>query len=174
MKVKRTLSILGIIIVCSLLLMVMWGWSLFRAFRSATSGPTITVSEETTFIEVPLDENGRVILSSLERDEDTGRQYIHWQRCSGGLDRSSDYGDDGDNNGLGISQIEGMGVPGRLISAPSGTAVMFAEIFFQFDRLFDDIFVGDTSFKKEAAFLVRDDRNLTPGVTGNSGTSLCS
>ncbi|MBA4355897.1 MAG: pilus assembly protein TadE, partial [Novosphingobium sp.] len=29
-------------------------------------------------------QHGRVILSSLERDSASGKQYIHWQRCSGG------------------------------------------------------------------------------------------
>ena len=28
-----------------------------------------------------LKANGRVILSSLEKDPTTGRQYLHWQRC---------------------------------------------------------------------------------------------
>jgi hypothetical protein len=34
--------------------------------------------------------------------------------------------------------------------------------------------VGDVNFKKKAAFLVRDDHNLTPGVTGSADSSDCS
>ncbi|MDG2005538.1 MAG: pilus assembly protein TadE [Novosphingobium sp.] len=124
--------------------------------------------------DIRLSENGRVILTSLERDEDSGRQYIHWQRCAGDFDKDSSYGDDGSNNGLSGEEILGLGRPGSLITAPAGASVMYAEIFFQYQPLFGDIFVGNVNFKKEAAFLVRDDRNLTPGVTGSGGTSACS
>jgi hypothetical protein len=36
------------------------------------------------------------------------------------------------------------------------------------------MFVGATEFRKEAAFIVRDHRNLTPGITGTGGTSQCT
>lgn len=123
---------------------------------------------------IGLGENGRVILTSLERDSATGRQYIHWQRCTGDLDRESGYGDDGADNGLTGDLIPGLGKTGSLITAPSGSAVMYAEIFYEYQGLFGDMFVSDTVFKKEAAFLVRDDRNLTPGVTGTGGNSSCN
>lgn len=123
---------------------------------------------------IRLGDNGRIILSSLERDSITGKQYIHWQRCSGDLDKDSDYGNDSDKNGLDGGTITGLGKAGSSITAPSGSAVMYAEVFFRYEPLFGDIFVSDVTFKKEAAFLVRDDRNLTPGVTGTDGSSQCS
>ncbi len=60
MKTKRRLSILGVFFIVGLLVMVWLGWKLVRAVKSAASGPKITISRETTFIEVPLDENGDV------------------------------------------------------------------------------------------------------------------
>jgi hypothetical protein len=123
---------------------------------------------------IGLNENGRLILTSLEKHSLTGRQYIHWQRCSGDLDRDSDYGNDSNKNGLTGTAMQGLGKPGSLITAPSGSAVMYAEVFYQYQPLFGSAFVGNVTFKKEAAFLVRDDRNLTPGVTGTGGSSHCS
>jgi Flp pilus assembly protein TadG len=123
---------------------------------------------------IGLSDNGRVILTSLEKDKTSGRQYIHWQRCSGDLARKSAYGDAGSKNGLTGTVIPGLGKAGSRITAPSGSAVMYAEIYYQYQGLFGDMFVNETTFKKEAAFLVRDDRNLTPGVTGTGGSSHCS
>jgi hypothetical protein len=121
-----------------------------------------------------LEENGRLILSSLEYDDVTGRQYIHWQRCRGDLDRASAYGDDGDNNGLASTQIVGVGSSTDLIQATSGSAVMIAEIYYEYDGIISGT-VGDTAeFRQEAIFAIRDDRNLTPGVTGSGGSSSCS
>jgi Flp pilus assembly protein TadG len=116
--------------------------------------------------------SGRVILSSLEFDDNTDRQYIHWQRCSGSLARNSQYG--GQNYGLTGTQITGLGKPGQVVSASLGQAVMFVEIFYVYQPLFGRMFVGATEFRKEAAFIVRDHRNLTPGITGTGGTSQCT
>ncbi|GGC10052.1 hypothetical protein GCM10011494_30910 [Novosphingobium endophyticum] len=116
--------------------------------------------------------NGRIILSSLERDSSTGRQYIHWQRCSGDLDVDSVYGAEG--AGLTGDTLDGMGPADSLITAQSNSAVMFVEVYYQYQPLFGDMFVGTPRFKQEAAFIIRDDRNLTPGVTGSGGNSTCS
>jgi len=117
-------------------------------------------------------EHGRVILSSLERDSDSGRQYIHWQRCRGDLDMSSSYGPEG--YGLNGPELEGMGKEGSLITASNNSSVMFAEVFYRYEPLFGDMFVGNIEFKHEMAFETRDDRNLEPGVTGSSSDSPCS
>ncbi|MCB2058908.1 MAG: pilus assembly protein TadE [Novosphingobium sp.] len=117
---------------------------------------------------ISFEDNGRIVLSSLEVDSDTDEQYIHWQRCQGDLDEDSEYGEEGD------VVAEGMGQEGRRITAPSGSAVMFAEVYYNYSGIFGDMFVGDVQFKQEAAFIVRDDRNLTPGVTGSGGQSSCS
>ncbi|MEJ2459168.1 MAG: pilus assembly protein TadE [Novosphingobium sp.] len=111
--------------------------------------------------------NGRIILSSLEKDGTTGNQYIHWQRCSGDLGVNSAYG-------TALTTLGGMGPSTHLIKATSKSAVMFVEVYYKYKPLFGTIFVGDTMFSREAAFIVRDNRNLTAGVTGSNGQSSCS
>jgi len=126
---------------------------------------------------IDLGNRGRIILSSLERDPDTGQQYIHWQRCQGDLDRQSSYGDDGENNGLGATTITGVG-NANSITAAAGSAVMVAEIYYSYDGLFGDVFTDGLTFRQEAVYVVRDDRDLNPagdpdGVTGTGGNSQC-
>lgn len=116
--------------------------------------------------------NGRIILSSLERDSSTGRQYIHWQRCRGSYARVSYYGTAG--TGLTGTTITGMGQTGRVISAVSGSAVMFVEVYYKYQPLFGTMFVNSMVFRHEAAFIIRDSRNLTPGVTGTGSQSSCT
>lgn len=117
--------------------------------------------------------NGRIILSSLERDEETGLQYIHWQRCRGGLDRASRYGDDGDDNGLTGDPIAGVGAAGAGVTAAAGSAVMVAEVHYRYKGLFASLFPDGIDFYQEAAFTIRDDRNLEPGATGGGSNSEC-
>ena len=124
---------------------------------------------------IQLLENGRVILSSLERDQVSDRQYIHWQRCFGQLDVGSAYG--GAGYGLTGSEIAGLGQGSGLISAPEGQAVMFAEVIYQYEPIFAGVLANEMTFRQEAAFLVRDDRNLLgnngTGVGGASGANEC-
>lgn len=113
---------------------------------------------------------GRIILSSLEKSGT--RQYIHWQRCRGTLARTSAYGAQG--FGLTGTTLAGMGPTGSQITANTGSAVMFVEVFYQYQPLFGTMFAGTPTFKREAAFIIRDDRNLTPGITGTGGQSACT
>lgn len=121
-----------------------------------------------------LEENGRLILSSLEFDDETGRQYIHWQRCRGNLDRESSYGDEGDNNGLRGRRIYGVGTSDDKITAARDSAVMVAEIYYRYDGIIGGAFGNTAEFRQEAIFSIRDDRNLDPGITGSGGNSSCS
>lgn len=114
--------------------------------------------------------NGRIILSSLEVDSSTNRQYIHWQRCSGSLKANSKYGKTG--AGLTGTTLAGMGNP--LITAVSGSAVMYVEVYYTYQPLFGTMFVGTPSFHREAAYIIRDDRNLTPGITPSNTDTSCS
>lgn len=108
---------------------------------------------------------GKIVLSSLEKNSSTGEQYIHWRRCAGSLNKTTQY--------LG-SVADGMGQGSNKIKATSSTSsVMFVEIFYRYDGLFGTTFVDNVEFKQEAAFLTRDDRNLTPGITGTGSTSQC-
>lgn len=119
-----------------------------------------------------FEDNGRIILSSLEYDATAKRQYIHWQRCRGDLDRDSNYGKEG--AGKTGTVLPGMGTSTPPITATNGSAVMFVEVFYEYQPLFGTVFAGTTTFHREAAFIIRDDRNLTPGVTGNNGQSSCN
>ncbi len=113
-----------------------------------------------------FEENGRIILTSFERDPTTGRQYIHWQRCAGDLNRTSSYGNDTNLSGLTGTAKTGIGETGHTVSAPSNTqAVMFVEVYYRYEPLLTGLFVdtGELEFKQEAAMLVRDDRNLSGG-----------
>jgi Flp pilus assembly protein TadG len=117
---------------------------------------------------------GKIILSSLERDPVTGKQYIHWQRCRGSLTRSSAYGNDSTQNGLVGPAITGLGAGTQKAVARAGSAVMFAEVFYEFRGALGSYYLGTVTMKREAAFVVRDDRNLTPGLTGGGSQSACS
>ena len=125
--------------------------------------------------------NGKVILTSLEKDPSTGKQFIHWQRCTGSLVRASAYGNNTTQNGLNGAALTGMGQSGAQITAPSNLAVMYVEVFYQYTPLFGNLFVGTKQFKQEAAFIVRDIRDLQnasspkgTGITGTGSTSICT
>ncbi|WP_424771665.1 TadE/TadG family type IV pilus assembly protein [Pontixanthobacter sp.] len=125
-------------------------------------------------IAIDLEREGRIILSSLEYDDFTGRQYIKWQRCRGNLDVESNYGNDSTLNGLSGSPITGMGRGTKKVTAQSGMAVMYVEIEYTYRALFENPFgSGDRTLRKEAAYLIRDDRNLAPGLTGANSNSEC-
>lgn len=110
--------------------------------------------------------NGRIILSSLEINS-SNQQYIHWQRCRGSLARSSAYGAAG-------TTLTGMGKTGHVITATTNSAVMYVEVYYAYQPLFGTMFVQNPVFYQEAAFLIRDSRNITAGVTGTGGQSACS
>jgi hypothetical protein len=54
---------------------------------------------------------------------------------------------------------------------------MFVEVFYDYDGIFGTLFVRNQRFKQEAAYLVRDVRDLRAaslsGVTGGGGSSQC-
>lgn len=118
--------------------------------------------------------NGRIILSSLERDSASGKQYIHWQRCYGSLSRQSAYGNATDKNGLNGPVLPGMGDGPTKVTAAANSAVMFVEVYYRYQGLFGNTYVSNRTLRKEGAFMIRDQRNLTPGVTGTGGTYPCT
>lgn len=120
---------------------------------------------------INIADNGRIILSSLERSAG-GRQYIHWQRCRGAVTKRSAYGQEG--TGLTGTALAGMGRGSQVVTANTNSAVMFAEVYYNYRGLFGTMFVGTPQFRQEAAFIIRDNRNLTAGVTGAAGESPCS
>lgn len=123
---------------------------------------------------IALGKKGRIILSSLEYDTATGKQFIHWQRCQGELEKGSTYGDEDTRNGLGSAPITGVGQSADKIRAAPGSAVMVAEVYYEYESLIAGRLIDDGIMRQEAVFAIRDDRNLGPGVTGGSGVSQCT
>jgi len=101
-------------------------------------------------------ENGRIIVSSLQRNADGG-QWIAWQRCRGAKIVNSDFGTEG--TGSTGTSFTGMGSP--TIQASAGTAVMFVEVKYTYQPITPIDFVGEQELEYTAAFNIRDNRDLT-------------
>ncbi|WP_225207712.1 TadE/TadG family type IV pilus assembly protein [Novosphingobium huizhouense] len=123
---------------------------------------------------ITLSTNGRVILSSLEKDTTTGKQFIRWQRCSGSLVATSAFGNDTTANGLNGPAIAGVNMGQATLTADTGSAVMVAEVYYRYTGLFGSFFFAPFTMRQQAAFLIRDQRNLAVGLTGTGGTSKCT
>jgi len=115
---------------------------------------------------IDLLQNGRIVLSSLETLGASGKQTIRWQRCKGMKHYNSAYGPENTNESSNKSFV-GMGPPGREIRAPKDDAVMYVEIFYEYQGLFGDMFLPNKVIKQEAAFPIRDDRNLSAQVAND-------
>jgi len=105
---------------------------------------------------------GRIILSSLERNTDGG-QWIHWQRCAGGLavdghPYASTQGRQGDG-------AIGTGFPGMgatHLQAPENGSVMFVEVAYAYRPLFGGLWnPGADRIVETAAFRTRENRDLS-------------
>jgi hypothetical protein len=121
-------------------------------------------------------ENGRVILSSLEfkriaSESNREQQYIRWQRCKGTRNFTSRYA-----AGVNTSNSSFTGVgPTGAVKAIEGSAVMYVEIQYAYQPLFGDLFAEGVVINQEAAFTIRDDRNLAAGLNNDlNPTSLAS
>lgn len=143
--------------------------------------PTITTSDVESVLKgaleegenIALAENGRVILSSLEVHPVTGRQYVHWQQCMGGGKQKSSHGKP-DLTGSALSKIApGISLGGRTITSPNKSAVMVAEVWYEYHGLFGTMFVKPITIHEQAAVIARDDRNVGPGLSGTNGRIDC-
>lgn len=140
---------------------------------------------------VGLTDNGRVILTSLERDS-TGTQKIHWQRCFGnktgatyeshfGKVKNTDGDQETDTNGNGVidaSEIQnggqaasaGIGDPVKVSAPTNDSGVMFVEINYRYTPMFPWLFTAtDLSFT--ASFIVRDKRDFSQLYNAKTSTS---
>ena len=118
---------------------------------------------------IDLVDHGRIILSSLEVSG--AQQFIRWQRCKGLRNAQSRYDDDKNKNGVKDTDFVGMGQPGAVVRATPDSAVMFVEVEYEYQGLFDDMFLGGRVLRQEAAFNIRDDRNLSAGLTNDVGAN---
>lgn len=95
-------------------------------------------------------EHGRVILSSVQNNEDEDGQWIRWQRCFGDIrTHVSSYGVQGaGRTSNSVPSIDGL-------TAPDSSAMMVAEVFYTYQPLFFDNFVDRQLIRRKAAFIVR-------------------
>lgn len=119
-----------------------------------------------------LGQNGKIVLSSLERNSDGG-QTIKWQRCFGGDSYHSAYGQAG--TGATGTGFAGMGPTGSEITAAAGTAVMVVEVHYTYKRLMPLISLPVRDITELSAFNVRDSRDLSKvWNTENVTPSTCT
>lgn len=151
---------------------------------TGTGTPTITDADvKQTFDAVALQTssidllaNGRVILSSLEVGDRGGgvqQQFIRWQRCLGRRNDVSDYGVPTTVTAAPTTFL-GMGPSTARVQATANTAVMFVEIEYRHQPLFGEAFLPETILRQEAAYNIRDDRNLAAGLTNNIGANAAT
>ena len=124
---------------------------------------------------IGLTTKGRVIISSLENVQQTYDtvpvQRVHWQRCIGvksGANFDSRVttaptdGTDGTQGNDGTLAPSGMGDAGSMVSAPSGSGVMFIEVNYQYTPIVGAWLVGSPPpMRYVASFIVRDRRIFT-------------
>lgn len=113
--------------------------------------------------------HGRIILSSLQRNADGG-QWIAWQRCLGGLDVDSAYGQEGE--GATGTSFPGMGPSDRRIEAATGSAVMVVEVSYEYQPAVGLIALPSTRMTELAAFIVREARDLTATPRNPEGVAV--
>ena len=143
--------------------------------------PTITSNDVQSVLtgaleegsDIGLAENGRVILSSVEVHPVTGKQYIHWQKCMGQGKQASAHGKP-DTTGSALSAIaSGISLGGKKVTSSSNSAVMVAEVWYEYNGLFGTMFVQPITIHEQAAIIVRDDRNVGPGLSGTNDKIEC-
>jgi hypothetical protein len=102
-----------------------------------------------------LYENGRVIISSVQVSP-AGNQYIHWQRCRGAKNITSDFGSEGADLGS-----DGIGPEGEEVLAMPDDALIFVELNYTYQPLISEKFLGSLDIEAIASFMVRDDRDIS-------------
>lgn len=104
--------------------------------------------------------NGRIVVSSLQQNA-SGNQRIFWQRCKGALTgANSAYGVEGATQGT-TPGFTGMGANNPKVQAAAGSAIIFAEVTYNYEPLVGSWALGTFKIRREAAYYVRDDRDLT-------------
>jgi hypothetical protein len=125
-----------------------------------------------------LTQRGRIILSSSERiegqtaaeraaREDDPWGGIVWQRCLGEAQESSTYGGPniwsrwrGEGELWYWDQATNQWRFRNAIVPEQGEALMFAEVFYNYEGLFGDLFLEGRQLRAQFSFGIRDDREL--------------
>ena len=96
--------------------------------------------------------NGRIILSSVERNS-KGGMYIRWQRCKGVKAVTSSYGAEGSGNNAATPTA--IGPAANQISAIDGAPIMFVELAYDYTPIFSSKLIPNTAIRYTAAYTVR-------------------
>lgn len=110
-------------------------------------------------------ENGRIVLSSIERNAAGNGQWIRWQRCDGRRTFNSAYG--GEGTGQYNNNLQYVGPASSPISASAGTAVMVVEVSYIYQPIIPNSFLSNREIRYESAFNVRQRTNQTLSNNGN-------
>lgn len=102
---------------------------------------------------------GRIVVSSLQQNG-SGNQRIFWQRCKGMLRVNGAYGAEGATQGT-TPGFTGMGTGTNKVQAAPASAIIFAEVTYDYEPLVGAWALGTFRIRREAAFYVRDERDLT-------------
>jgi hypothetical protein len=131
--------------------------------------------------------NGRIILYSVEPHSNGTNQWIRWQRCAGQLSVAPSYGRPKDANNNAItngtertrpssevrSTLTAVGPPGNQIKAHPGTAVMVAEVVYNYQPLVSEDFLGPIQIRYTSAFNVRQRNDQVLKNVGNVTARSC-
>ena len=122
---------------------------------------------------------GRIILSSVEANNQAAPNTgytIKWQRCFGQRNAVSSFGVEG-AGATNASMATGIGPTGRKIIPVPGSALMFVEVFYEYQPLINNFFYTTQIMNFTAAFNVRErSSNSITNVSAlpNSQKRLCS
>ena len=124
-------------------------------------------------------QRGRIILSSVQNNAAGDGQWIVWQRCTGVRTVTSKYGAAGTGKAgstlptIGRLVLDGTRVtPG--ITAPTGNALMFVEIEYQYQPLITNLIFGEPVIRYEKGFVVRERTNFGITNTTSKPTASCT
>ncbi len=122
--------------------------------------------------------HGRIVLSSIEPVLDNSsppkvvNQLLRWQRCTGANAANSSHGNQGDTN------VNGFGLSGKpKIKAAKNTAVMLAEVVYDYQPLVTPGWFGPITIRTSQAITVRErsDQAIKNAQSlSSSRESLCS
>lgn len=114
--------------------------------------------------DLKLEERGRLIISSFQRNPSDKGDWIRWQRCIGQAEGVSTYGIQG--KGKNDSSLQGLKGDSDM-RPPPGVALMVAEVIYEHEPLITDSYLGPRTFRYETAFIVRDRNDLGIGNVTN-------
>ena len=177
-----------------------------RVSMDETDVNEVMVGAKTIGANIDFANNGRVVLSDLE-PRSAGSpagpgQWIRWQRCYGAKNVVSTYGVPKTSAGTTISNgteassgapsdqtksvptdgstptpTTGMGPAGNQVASVNGSALMFAEVFYDYQPIVSNRLLGSQTLHYTAAFNVRQRNDqVIKNVTNlpTSGISACS